>query len=264
MKERTSFFHNFQIDPEKRKRWNGKERTCFVYRLHAEVDRHWINYPRFDSTANKPPCDRYSIFATTRWHVYGNIRDVVTRRPNIRPGPWTFQLIIQRVDLNKSTDQSPIFLTLFIRFSANRARNLSLAPNVFHAIPRPINKTRPSHAPFVRFPCGFRGKKEKTKKREKEKTWRFDLQYFPNWPHFALRFPLRGIMDRQIILAASLENFQVYLEEGIVIIGCDNSADGGTVRVRDPRSIFFRGEKSVARSSHGTRVFFNYQRLNGW
>lgn len=211
-----------------------------------------------------PPCDRYSIFATTRWHVYGNIRDVVTRRPNIRPGPWTFQLIIQRVDLNKSTDQSPIFLTLFIRFSAKRARNLSLAPNVFHAIPRPINKTRPSHAPFVRFPCGFRGKKEKTRKREKEKTWRFDLQYFPNWPHFALRFPLRGITDRQIILAASLENFQVYLEEGIVIIGCDNSADGGSVRVRDPRSIFFRGEKSVARSSHGTRVFFNYQRLNGW
>lgn len=27
------------------------------------------------------------------------------------------------------------------------------------------------------------------------------------------------------------------------------------MRVRDPRSIFFRGEKSVARSSRGTRVF---------
>lgn len=116
-----------------------------------------------------PPCDRYSIFATTRWHVYGNIRDVVTRRPNIRPGPWTFQLIIQRVDLNKSTDQSPIFLTLFIRFSANRARNLSLAPNVFHAIPRPINKTRPSHAPFVRFPCGFRGERKKPKREKRKK-----------------------------------------------------------------------------------------------
>lgn len=116
-----------------------------------------------------PPCDRYSIFATTRWHVYGNIRDVVTRRPNIRPGPWTFQLIIQRVDLNKSTDQSPIFLTLFIRFSANRARNLSLAPNVFHAIPRPINKTRrkqPRTRHSLDFLAGFevKGKNQKERK----------------------------------------------------------------------------------------------------
>lgn len=95
-----------------------------------------------------PSCDRYSIFATTRWHVYGNIRDVVTRRPNIRPGPWTFQLIIQRVDLNKSTDQSPIFLTLFIHFSANRARNLSLAP-FFSRDPSP-NKQNSTLARAIR------------------------------------------------------------------------------------------------------------------
>lgn len=148
---------NFQRRRNGRREGKNRALSTAYTRKSTDTELIILASTRPQTQRASPPCDRYSIFATTRWHVYGNIRDVVMRRPNIRPGPWTFQLIIRRVDLN----QSPISLShthFSSRFSASHARNLSLARNVFHAIPRPIKQNstlaRTIRRHVVRFPRG--------------------------------------------------------------------------------------------------------------
>lgn len=180
--------------------------------------------------------------------------------PNIRSRTLNFAINHPpRRLVNKSCD--PPFLSPVL-FSTNHARNLSLlACNVSRdPSANKQNSTIPRRAhdspPVVRFPCGFEGWK-KTKKGKKKLA--FDI--LQHWPHTS-SLPTRNHVSvfRQIIIPARWISGRRSCNRS-VIIGCDDSEDGGTdASSRSPIHLL---SKNQSLSSFVAREFFNY-RLNGW